>query len=492
MQVKELKSEGLNYEYEVTIPANDIDKLVDAKLAEYGKTMKLPGFRPGKVPLKVLKQRYGKAVLGEVLESAVNENTDKLLKDKNLRPALQPKIEVKEFDEGKDLTYTMAVEVLPEFDVMDVKTLKLEKPVTKADKKAVDEALDRIASQRRESTPIEGKRGAKKGDIVVIDFHGRTAKDNKEHDGMHAHGHHLELGGGQFIPGFEDQLTGKKAGEKVEVKVTFPEAYHAPELAGEEAIFDVEIHEIREPKPVEINDEFAKSLGLEDAKALRKAVEEQIQGEYDQLSRMKVKRALLDALDDAHDFPVPAGMLELELSNIKQQIMVERQEDVKDGKLQLPKDEEEELEAIAGRRVRLGMILSEIGTGNNIKVSDQEMQRAVISEAQKYPGQEAQVFEYFRENREALEALRAPVFEDKVVDFILELAEVKEKEVSLDDLTAEEEEESYKGKKAKSKSSGAKKPAAKKPAAKKVDADKPAEKKPAAKKKSTTAKDKKE
>ncbi|MCB9989215.1 MAG: trigger factor [Rhodospirillales bacterium] len=481
MQVKELKNEGLSFECEVTVTAKEIDKHVDEKLQEYCKTMKMPGFRPGKVPLSIAKQRYGKAVMGEVLESAVNENTAKLIKDKKLRPAMQPKIEVKSFDEGKDLTYTMAVDLLPEFKIMDVKKLKLEKPVAKADKKEIDEALERIASQRKNSTPIEGKRASKKGDIVVIDFHGRTAKDNKPHPGMHSHDHHLELGGGQFIPGFEDQLIGKKAGEKVEVKVSFPEAYHAEELAGQDAIFDVEIKEIREAAPVEINDEFAKSLGMEDAKALRNAVEQQIQGEYDNLSRTRLKRALLDALDDGHDFDVPQGMLDLELENVRQQVMMERQEDVKDGKLQLSKDEEEELEAIAGRRVRLGLILSEIGQANNIQVSDQEIQRAVINEAQKFPGQEAQVFEYFRSNRQALEALRAPVFEDKVVDFIFELADISEKKVTIDELTADDEEETYKGKK---KSSSKKSSPAKKETAEK----KPAAKKPAAKKESSAKK----
>lgn len=476
MQVKELKNEGLNYECEVTVPAADIDKHVDAKLVEYGKTLKMPGFRPGKVPMPILKKRYGKAVLGEVLESVVNDNTAKVLKDKELRPALQPKIEVKEFDEGKDLVYTLAVETLPSFDVMDVKKLKLEKLVCKVDAKEIDDALERIASQNTDSAPIEGKRASKKGDIVVINFKGRTAKDNKEQPGMAGEGHQLELGGGQFIPGFEDQLIGKKAGETVEVKVTFPEAYHAADLAGADAIFDTEITEIREKKAAEINDEFAKKLGLADADALRKAVEEQIQADYDGLSRMKTKRALLDALDDAHDFDVPEGMLELELNSVKQQITMERQQDVKDGKLELSKEEEAELEAIAGRRVRLGLILSEIGNANNITVSDQELQRAVIAEAQKFPGQEAQVFEYFRSNREALESLRAPAFEDKVVDFVLELADVKEKSVSLDELTAEDEEE-YKGKKP-----------AKKSTAKKADDKADGEKKKAPAKKKTATK----
>lgn len=449
MQVKELKQDGLSYELEVILEAKEIDQQIDARLQEVAKTVKIPGFRPGKVPLPLLKQRYGQAVLGEVLEKAVNDSSAKALEDKKLRPALQPKIEVKEFDQGKDLKYTLAVEVLPEFKVMDFKGMTLEKPVVKADKKAVDDALDRIAKQNKETRPIEGKRAAKEGDTLVIDFHGRTKKDNKEHQGMHAHGHRLELGSNQFIAGFEDQLVGKKAGDKVAVEVTFPDPYYSDELAGQDAIFDVEIHEIHESVESKPDDEFAKKLGFDDLKALREAIENQIQSEYDQVSRMKLKRSLLDMLDDGHDFAIPSGMLDLEYESIKQQVRLERQDEVKDGKLNLSDEEEEELRAIAERRVRLGLILSEVGRDNNIQVADQELQRAVIMEAQRYPGQEAEVFDYYSKNRQALEALRAPVFEDKVVDFILQLADVKDKPVSLEELTADDEESYLDQKKAK-------------------------------------------
>lgn len=458
MQVKDLKNEGLSYEMEVTVTANDIAKHVDERLQEVSKTIKMPGFRPGKVPLDILRQRYGKAVLGEVLEKAVNDSSTKVLEEKKLRPAMQPKIEVTEFDEGKDLKYKMAIEVMPDFEVMDLKKLKLDKPVAKVEDKAVDEALDNIAKHNTDSKPIKGDRAAKKGDIVVITYHGRTKKDNKEHEGMHAHGYKLELGSGQFIPGFEDQLIGKKKGDKVEVGVTFPDPYHSDELAGQEAIFDVEIEDIHEPTEAKIDDEFAQKLGLENLESLRDTIKSQIQNEYDQLSRMKMKRAMLDALDEHHDFEIPAGMLDLEFANIKQQIAMERQDEVKDGELKLSKEEEEELREISARRVRLGMILSEIGQSNNIQVNDQELQRAVIMEAQRFPGREAEVFEYYRKNQQAQEALRAPVFEDKVVDYISELATVNEKEVSLDELTAEDEE-SYAGKK-KGKTSGSKKASA--------------------------------
>jgi trigger factor len=273
MQVKDLDKNEMAVKMEVVVTAAEIEKEVDAKLVEISKDIKKPGFRPGKVPFNLVKQQYGKAVLGEVLEKVVNETTSKVIEDKKLRPALQPKIEVTEFDEGKDLKFTLAVELLPDFKVIDLKSVKVEKPVAKIDKKAVDETLNKIASSNRETEPVTEKRATKKGDIVVMDFHGRTAKDNKPHEGMHAHDAQLELGSGQFIPGFEDQLIGKNIGDKVEVKVTFPEAYHAPELAGQDAIFDVEVKGINQAKETKIDDEFAKKLGLTDEKALRDIVE---------------------------------------------------------------------------------------------------------------------------------------------------------------------------------------------------------------------------
>ncbi len=474
MQVKELKNEGLAYELEVTVDAKEIDKEIDAHLVEYSKKVTLPGFRKGKVPMDLMKQRYGRAVMGEVLEKAVNDSSAKALMEKKLKPAMQPKIEVTSFDEGKDLKFTINVEVLPTFKIMDMKGIKLEKPVAKVEKKAINEALEQVAKGNKDSVKVE--RAAKKGDVVVMTFHGRTKDDNHKHPGMHAHGHKLELGSGQFIEGFEAQLTGKKAGDKVEVNVKFPDEYHAEELKGREAIFDVEVEEIQEYAETKIDEEFAKKLGFEDKKGLEAAVEEQIQSQHDQLSRMKLKRALLDVLDEGHDFDVPAGMLDMEYEAILQQVRMERQAELKDGKLELEKGEEEELRAICERRVRLGMVLSEIGQTNNIQVNDQELQRAVIREAQRYPGQEAQIFEYYKKNRAALDSLRAPLFEDKVVDFILELADVKEKTMSVEELSADDDE-SYVSKK-----KGTKKAAPAKSGKAKTESKDSAAKKPAAKK----------
>lgn len=446
MQVKDIKTEGLKVELEVTVPANDIKKTQEARLKEVGKTAKLPGFRPGKVPMKMLEQKYGRAVMGEVLELVVNNASAKALKEKDIRPAMQPKIEVKEFDEGKDLVFKMELERLPTIEVMDLKGVKLTRPVAKVDQKQVDETLDRLAGSNRSMKPVEG-RATKKGDVAIITFHGRTADDNVQHEGMHAHGVELELGSGRFIPGFEDQLIGQNAGENIEVKVTFPKDYGAKELAGRDAIFDTVIEAINEAGPGEINDDLAKKLGMEDVKALRAAVEQQMNAEYEMQSRMKLKRELLDLLDEKHDFEIPQNMVEAEYKGIVAQIEAERKANPQENGAELTDDEREELELIAERRVRLGLILSEVGNKNKVKVDDKELQRAVIMEAQKYPGQEKMVFEYYQKNPAAVDMLRAPIFEEKVVELIFKDASITDKEVSIEELTKEEDDFELKPKK---------------------------------------------
>lgn len=463
MQVKDIKSEGLKVELEVTVPANDIKKQQEIRLKEVGKTAKLPGFRPGKVPMKMLEQKYGRAVMGEVLEVVVSETTAKVLKDKNIRPAMQPKIEVKEFDEGKDLTFKMELEKLPTVEVMDLKGLKLTRPIAKVDAKSVDDTLMRIAENNRTTKPVEEARATKKGDIAVITFHGRTKDDGVEHEGMHAHGVELELGSNRFIPGFEDQLIGQNVGEKVEVAVTFPKDYGATELAGREAIFDTVIEAIQEAAPAEVNDALAKMLGMEDEKALRAAVEQQMNAEYEGHSRLKLKRQLLDILDEKHDFEIPENMAKAEYEGIMRQVEAERAANPDENGPALSDDEKEELELIAARRVRLGLILSEIGNANKVTVNDKEIQRAVIAEAQKYPGQEKMVFEYYQKNRAAIDMLRAPIFEEKVVELIFKDATITDKEVTIEELTKEEDDIELKGAK---KKDGAEKPAAKKKAKK--------------------------
>lgn len=487
MQIKEIKQDGLSHEYEVTIPANDIEGRVEAKLVEMAPQIRMPGFRPGKVPMPMLKKRYGTSMLGEILESTVNETSAKVMAEKKLRPAMQPKIEVKSFDQGKDLVYSMAFEVVPEIKIKDLKGLKLTKQVAKPSEKEVEESLKRVADSNPETAPIKTKRGTKEGDTVDMDFDGRTADDDVKHPGMQANNHQLKLGSGQFIPGFEEQLIGKKAGDEIEVKVDFPEEYHAAELAGRQAIFDVKIHEILEEVETEINDDFAKKLGMDDVAALKGAIEEQLSKDLEGHSRMKLKKDLLDWLDANHDLEAPQGMLDAEFESIQQQIKAEQGAEDSE----ISDEDKEELKDIAARRVRLGLVLAEIGNSNNIQVADADLQRAVISEAQKFPGQEKEVFDFYSKNQQALESLRAPLFEDKVVDYIMEIAEVSEKEVSVDELTAPIEDEVEAAKPAAEKK---KKPAAKKngSSSAKASDDKPAKKtaakKPAAKKKAPAKK----
>ena len=476
MKVKEVSQEGLSHELEVTVPANDIDVKVVDRLKEVIKTAKQPGFRPGKMPLDMARQKYGRAVMGEVLESAVNDATKEVLEEKKLRPAMQPKIEVKEFDEGKDLVFSMKIDVLPDFKVMDTKGLKIDKLSAKIEDNEINDALTRITAQHKGSKKIEGNRGTKKGDTVLMDFHGRTADDNVEHEGMHAHGHKLELGSNQFIPGFEDQMIGKKAGDKFEVNVKFPDEYQAPDLAGREAIFDVTVHEIHETTDAVVNDDFAKELGFDDEAALRDAVKHQLTSDYSNQTRLKMKRQLLDVLDENHKFELPQAMVDAELEAITKQIEAERQQNPEQE--DLTDEEKEELSTIAVRRVRLGLVIAEIGQQHDVTVNDQELQMAVVKEAQKYPGQEKMVFDFYQKNTQMLENLRAPLFEDKVVDILFDQAEVTEKEISIEELMKEDEDDKPKAKKSTKKAAAKKKPAAKKDDAEKA----PAKKKAAAKK----------
>jgi trigger factor len=474
MNVKEIKNEGLNHTLEITVTANAIQILVDERLSEVAKTVSLPGFRPGKVPMNLLKKRYGQAVLGEVLEKAVNDNTAQLLKDRALRPATQPQVEILSFEEGKDLVFTIDIETLPKIELQDFKGLKLTKPVVPVTDAIITETLERIAEQNQDSEVITEKRPAAFGDITVIDFDGRKA-DGTEVAGMSGQGHSLKLGSNQFIPGFEDQLVGVHAGEKAQVKVTFPEQYHSEDLAGQDAIFDVTVHEIRAPKKAVLDDEFAKNLGLESFDALKDVIKQQIEGEYNQISRMKMKRELLDFLDSAYEnVEVPARMVDQENAAIEAQLRRE-QNQAAGADVEIDEDERAELSAIAERRVRLGLVLAEIGIQNKIEVSNQDLQMAILRESQQYPNSQAQIFEFYRTNPQALEALRAPIFEEKVVDFIIELADITEEQTTIEALT-HQEEESYLANKSEKKAAAPKAKAKKAAAADTDEAEKPAKK----------------
>jgi len=471
VQAKETENKGLKRAYACTIPAADMNKKQDARLAELAGTVNIKGFRKGKAPMNVIKAQYGDAVLGEVVERAINTESQKVLNDNKIKPATQPKIEITSFEKGEDLNFTMEVEAMPEFKLMNFKGLKLTKPIADVDDATIEDALTRIASQNSDSKPITTKRAAKSGDIVVIDFDGSV--DGEKRDGMAGEQFNLELGGGQFIPGFEDQLIGKKAGDEVTVNVTFPENYGSAELAGKEAVFECKIHEIQEKTDAKVDDDLAKKLGIDDLAALKKIIREQMQGEYEQFTRMRLKRDLLDQLDAGHKFELPSMMVEQEYEMIIKQMEQERHQqmhaegnhDHNCEESHIADDEKKELRDIAERRVKLGLVLSEIGTDNKITVNQDDLQKAVVNEAKKYPGQEAQVFEFYQKNKNALDSLRAPIFEEKVVDFIVELADVTEKSMSVDELTSDDDDGLKP--KAKKKEAAKKAPAKKKAAAKK-------------------------
>lgn len=440
MQITQTKQEDLKREFTVVMTAEEIDQKINEKLEEIGKTVKMPGFRPGKVPLQLLKSKYGKAVMGEVLESAVNDSTLKAINENSLRPAMRPKIEVKTFDEQKGLEYTMAIEILPEIKIADISTIKLEKLTAKPEAKTVKETLEKIANANKTSEKVEEKRAAKQGDIVVIDFDGTV--DGKPFPGMKGNDFQLELGSKSFVDTFEDQLVGAKAGDKKTIKVTFPKDYAHDKLQGIEAVFEVAVKELRTPVKPAIDEEFAKKLGFESLAKVEEIVEQQIQGEYDQLSRMTLKRALLDVLDETHDFAVPQGMVDAEFSGIWHQLTGNTDHNHENHEHKFATDEEnEEYKDIAHRRVKLGLVLAEIGRLNKVEVTNQELQQAVIAEARRFPGKERQVFEYYQKNPQALEAVKAPIYEDKVVDFVLERSKIDSRQVTIEELTKASEQE---------------------------------------------------
>lgn len=454
MQITQTKKENLMHAYTVKMTASEIDEKINEKLQEIGKTASLPGFRPGKVPLTLLKSKYGQAVMGEVLESAVNDSTLKAINENELRPAMRPKIEVKNFDEKVGLEYTMEIELLPEIKIMDFTSLKLEKLQAKPDKKAVHDALDRIAGVNKTSEKVEENRAAKLGDIVVIDFDGSV--NGERQPGMKGEAFPLELGSKSFIDTFEDQLVGAKVGDHKSVKVTFPADYGKKELQGAKAVFEVDVKELRAPVKAKIDEDFAKAMGFENLAKLEEVIEQQMQKEYDQVARMNLKRHLLDALDEAHNFAVPAGMVEAEYQGIMHQLNHDHSDpnhvhgpDCDHG----TPEEKEEYHGIAERRVKLGLVLAEVGRINKIEVTNQELQQAVIMEARRYPGKEKQVFEFYQKNRNALEGLKAPLYEDKVVDFVLERSNIETRHVTIEELTKAAEQEAPASKSA-SKSGG--------------------------------------
>lgn len=538
MNVTETSAEGLKREYKIVVPASEVEDKITRRLGEIGQAVRIPGFRPGKVPLPLLRKRYGQAVRGEVLQEALQDSSAEAMREHNLRPALQPRVEIVSAAEGADLEYTMSVEVLPDVPEPDFSSLGLEKLVAEIPDEDVDKALERLAESQRKSEPVE--RPAETGDIIVADMVGRIG-DN-EIPGSRGEGREIELGAEGLLPGFTDQLLGANAGDAREVRVTFPEEAGNPEMAGKEGVFEVTVKEVRHRLPAAIDDSLAEAVGLENLAELRQEIRQRMQRDYDTLARQRLKRALLDKLAAQCDFPVPPGMVEMEFNSIWAQYEGEKetrkqmaaqaaaagqaggatpQEAAGEGPLDAaamiapeetalegasdrapagaeaakpqqhddetaahhatshPGSAEEPIDAgaivapeetalegasdsapaaaeaeddataraefqrIAERRVRLGLLLAEIGRSNNITVGQDELNQALAQEARRHPGYERQVIDYYRQNPDAINNLRAPIFEEKIVDFIVELAKPDERKVTPQDLmTAAREAES--------------------------------------------------
>ncbi len=439
MQITETVNDQLRREFRITVEASDLDAKLLTRLEGMKDQVQLKGFRPGKVPVAHLRKTFGKAMMGEIVQEAVAEYSQKAVDERSLRPAMTPQIQlVSQVDRviagAEDLIFTMGVDLMPDFKLADAAAISLIRPITEVSDDDIQQSLKRLAAQQRTFEPKGDDAPAQVGDQLLIDFVGKI--DGIPFDGGTAENAELVLGSGSFIPGFEDQLTGAKAGDAKVVAVSFPADYPAANLAGKFADFDVKVKEVRRGVEAEVDESLATKLGLDSLDKLRDAARMQLSNQYTQASRAHLKRALLDALDGAHSFDLPTGMVEAEFKQIWAQV----EQDIKAGNLadedktKTEDDLRKEFRAIAERRVRLGLVLSEFGRINNVQVTQEELSRGVMAQARQYPGQEQKIFEIYRNNPDALAQLRAPIFEDKVVDFLCGQVKITDKQVSREDL----------------------------------------------------------
>jgi trigger factor len=452
MQVTEILSQGLRREFQVVLPAAELEERLTNELATLKDRVRLNGFRPGKVPVAHLRRVYGKSVMADVVQNAVNEANKKIVDENGLRLALEPQVRFPESKEEieqalqakADLAFSVALEVLPSFELADLSDVSVRKPVADVADADLDEALQRMAGQNR---PFAGKgEGAEaaNGDRVVVDFVGRI--DGQEFQGGKGEGIEVELGAGQFIPGFEDQLLGAKAGESREVKVTFPTNYGAEHLAGKDAVFDVTVKEVQAPGEVAIDDDLAKGFGMESLDKLKDAVRGAIQRDHDAVSRRKLKKELLDALDRKYTFELPQGLVEQEFAAVWSQVEADLKNNNKSFADEGTTEEaaRAEYRRIAERRVRLGLVLAQVGDNADIRVSDDEVNQALVERVRQFPGQERQVWDHYQKNPQARAEIRAPLFEEKVVDHVLAQVRVVEEPVSKEKLLGDDEDEADK------------------------------------------------
>ncbi|GGD87214.1 trigger factor [Aureimonas endophytica] len=446
MQVKETTAEGLKRVIEVVVPASDLEARLQTRLHEAKDQARIKGFRPGKVPVAHLRKMYGRSMMAEIVNQILNDTPRTVIADRNERSAMRPEIEMTE-DEGEaekvlsgkeDFRFKISYEMLPTIELKDTAGIKVERPVVEIPDDEVEEQVKRIAENARSFEPVE--EAAKDGDRVTIDFVGKIA--GEAFDGGSAADQALVLGSKSFIPGFEDQLVGATAGEERAVTVSFPEDYGAENLAGKEAVFDVTVKAVARPVEQELDDEVAKKLGIESLERLRTVVREQIESQYGMATRQKVKRQLLDALDKDYDFDLPEKLVQAEFDNIWAQVTRELEQAGKSFEDEETTEEKarEEYMTLARRRVRLGLVLSEMGEKAGVQISDEEMQRALFEQIRRFPGQEQQIYEFYQKNPEALASLRAPLYEEKVVDWLLTKIDVTDKTVTKEELMKEDEE----------------------------------------------------
>jgi len=446
MQVVEKSNEGLSRVIAVTIPVAELNQKLDAKLKEVAPQMKLKGFRPGKVPTSHVKKTFGRDLMGEIVNEALNTSSQKALDDAKVRPAAPAEMKLtsdmdKVIAGQDDLAYEMSLEVMPDFTPVDIKTLKLKRPTYEATDADLDEALNELAGQAKSYEDKKGKTvKAAEGDELTIDFLGKL--DGEPFEGGAAEDAQLVIGSNRFIPGFEEQLKGAKVGEEKVLNVTFPEDYQAKHLAGKAVTFDVTVKAIKAEAPAVVDEDFAKRIGLESLDKLKELLRDNLNQQYKGAARFKLKRALLDELDKAHDFPLPPKMVDAEFDGIWGQVQADKEagrlpeEDAKKSEKKL----KDEYRKIAERRVRLGLVLAEIGRANNVQVSDQELNNAIMNEARNYPGQERQVLDFYRQNPNAAAQMRAPIYEEKVCDLIFDTAKVTDSKITKEDLLKEDDD----------------------------------------------------
>ncbi|MGR3481915.1 trigger factor [Salipiger marinus] len=435
MQVTETLNDGLKRTYAITVTAAELEEKVNAKLAEARPEIEMKGFRKGKVPMPLLKKQYGQRLLGETMQEAIDGAMSEHFEQTGDRPAMQPQVKMtnEDWSEGDDVQVEMSYQKLPDVPEIDASAITLEKLVVKADESAVDEALAQLAENAQDFNDRAEDAAAVDGDQIVIDFLGKV--DGEAFEGGAAEDYPRVLGSGSFIPGFEEQLLGLKAGDEKAVEVTFPEEYGAEHLAGKAAVFDVTVKAVKEPVAAAIDDELAKKFGAEDLDALKGQIRDRLEAEYTGAARQVLKRALLDALDGLVSFDLPPALVEAEAKQIAHQLWHEENPDVHDHNHDTIEPSEEH-QKLAERRVRLGLLLADIGQKAEVEVTDQEMTQAVMAQARQYPGQERAFFDFVRQNTQMQQQLRAPIFEDKVIDHIVAGAVVTEKEITKDELQA--------------------------------------------------------